>query len=284
MNKVSIRPKTLVGIKSLAKTIKKRDTIQYCDALNLAAKQAGFGSFWNAQRILSKKGDQSPRAVTYISARWFERNTKDRGHVVLEFRVDNPVLSSLSQYQIDSCRYLSTGKVVANDHLVLNFSSDSKDAAREEIARAARAIQFMSATGLRPTRARNKYLHKSRYENRPSFMDHETPWVDPNTRQHILVNEPYEGNMHSRQTERNAWKEKYGFELVESSWKGIYFPYGGTRMELISYRGKGVPLGPIKTALERINKPLDAAEADWLEFGPGPYFESPEEQKTKTKP
>jgi len=45
----ALRPKTLEGVKRLAKQLKKRDGIQYADALDLAAQQAGCANFETAR-------------------------------------------------------------------------------------------------------------------------------------------------------------------------------------------------------------------------------------------
>lgn len=43
-----LKPKTVSGIKSLAKKLKKRDGITYALALEAAARQAGFASYKDA--------------------------------------------------------------------------------------------------------------------------------------------------------------------------------------------------------------------------------------------
>lgn len=48
-----LKPKTLDGIKNLATGIKKRDGIKHHEALELAAKQAGYQNYRHAQNVLS---------------------------------------------------------------------------------------------------------------------------------------------------------------------------------------------------------------------------------------
>ncbi|MDH4874416.1 hypothetical protein [Pseudomonas sp. BN515] len=52
-----IHPTTLVGIKRLAKTIKKAKGILHAQALDEAAKQAGYQNFRHAQRALSSSAE-----------------------------------------------------------------------------------------------------------------------------------------------------------------------------------------------------------------------------------
>lgn len=51
----AIAPKTIEGIKSLAKSIKKAHGVPHHEALNTAAKQAGFANFHDAHKALGAK-------------------------------------------------------------------------------------------------------------------------------------------------------------------------------------------------------------------------------------
>lgn len=50
----TIKPTTLEGIKGLAKQIKKRDGVTHTQALELAAKQAGYENFTHARKAFDK--------------------------------------------------------------------------------------------------------------------------------------------------------------------------------------------------------------------------------------
>ena len=54
----SIKPTTMVGIKSLAKKIKKAKQIKHSEALNQAAIAAGYLNFEHARTNLPLKGLQ----------------------------------------------------------------------------------------------------------------------------------------------------------------------------------------------------------------------------------
>lgn len=47
-------PRTLAGIKMLAKRIKRRDDIKHIEALEVAARQAGFQSYGEAREALAE--------------------------------------------------------------------------------------------------------------------------------------------------------------------------------------------------------------------------------------
>lgn len=52
-----LRPKTLRGIKNLAKTLKKRDGIPHAQALEAAARQAGWDCYERARQALAERDD-----------------------------------------------------------------------------------------------------------------------------------------------------------------------------------------------------------------------------------
>lgn len=54
-----LRPRTLKGLKQLAKTIKKQDGITHAKALDAAARQVGFSSYSHARAELPENG-QAP--------------------------------------------------------------------------------------------------------------------------------------------------------------------------------------------------------------------------------
>lgn len=54
MNLEDIKPSTIGGIKRLAKGIKKARQIKHMEALELAAKQAGYQNYRHAQNALAE--------------------------------------------------------------------------------------------------------------------------------------------------------------------------------------------------------------------------------------
>ncbi|MCJ9428566.1 hypothetical protein [Kordiimonas marina] len=51
-----IKPTTIEGIKRLAKQLKKAEGLKHTDALNRAARQAGYADFAQAAQAHSEKG------------------------------------------------------------------------------------------------------------------------------------------------------------------------------------------------------------------------------------
>lgn len=56
MELAQLKPSTLAGIKQLAKQLKKRDGIIHGQALDAAAKQAGWTSYREAHAALAEQG------------------------------------------------------------------------------------------------------------------------------------------------------------------------------------------------------------------------------------
>jgi hypothetical protein len=54
-------------------------------------------------------------------------------------------------------------------------------------------------------------------------MDHSSGWVDQNTGQFVLVDEPYENAPNAK--ERTAWAYRTGWHVEKTDWPGMYRPY-----------------------------------------------------------
>lgn len=54
----NFKPETITGIKILAKKLKKRDGIKHSEALDAAARQAGFSSYLDARKGLGEPSAQ----------------------------------------------------------------------------------------------------------------------------------------------------------------------------------------------------------------------------------
>lgn len=81
----------------------------------------------------------------------------------------------------------------------------------------------MEGTGLKPlTKRRSRFAEIRVSDNLPK-QDHTTEWIDPDTGQFILVDEPYRDPV--VEGERLDWAEKYNWHLEASTWPGMYFPH-----------------------------------------------------------
>lgn len=259
MSEKSVRPSTIDGIKSLAKSIKRDKGIKHSEALDCAAQAAGFSNFTHATRELGDK----PRHFLWITARWFDRATKERGQETLKVAFDRPYAELVSPSQARSDRYLGNVRADAPDHLVILSMSENVDLARRHVCEVARTLQFIDATGLKPSDARRPYP-KGRFDNRVPNQDHASVWWDPVHRRHVLADEPYVRPEDPISEERLAWAKRYGWEIVKPAWGSIYWTDGGCWLFLMTDRAKGPSLRPLVDALEKAPKPVAAKR--WTGF------------------
>ncbi|MES1973345.1 MAG: hypothetical protein V4472_12880 [Pseudomonadota bacterium] len=259
MSEKSVRPSTIDGIKSLAKSIKRDKGIKHSEALDCAAQAAGFSNFTHATRELGDK----PRHFLWITARWFDRATKERGQETLKVGFDRPYAELVSPSQARSDRYLGNVRADAPDHLVILSMSENVDLARRHVCEVARTLQFIDATGLKPSDARRPYP-KGRFDNRVPNQDHASVWWDPVHRRHVLADEPYVRPEDPISEERLAWAKRYGWEIVKPAWGSIYWTDGGCWLFLMTDRAKGPSLKPLADALEKAPKPVAAKR--WTGF------------------
>lgn len=72
----------------------------------------------------------------------------------------------------------------------------------------------------------------------------------------MFVDEPYENAVESKALERLAWAKQHGFTIVKPEWAGMYASDIGSRLYLVANEAKGIPLGPIATALNKLPAPI----------------------------
>lgn len=161
-------------------------------------------------------GPVSGYAIT-IYEFWFDR-ARGRGNESRTFLLDKPLSELVKPHQLSG--YLGGAKLSDDSTIIGYGNSHSREQARLEICRVARALQFMSATGLRPSRSGRCYP-KGDQDNRPPGSDHDHGWYHPATRSFLLTEEPYPGRHQSHAEARKVWAQKYGWETVQSPWGSI---------------------------------------------------------------
>lgn len=217
-----IRPSTLAGIKRLATRIKKQDAISHREALNRAAKVAGFENFEHANRALGNGAIAGGHRL-YLTSYWRDDETYDIGRETLEISLAVSLPELCSKAEMKLVRGLCNMRLVAPDHLVRDRLLPSQHFAQDELCKTVRSLRFMEATGLRPCDYRRARSHTKKLDGELPEKDHVTEWHDPSTGQFILADEPYiQPIVHP---ERSDWARRNGWHLRASSWPGMYFPY-----------------------------------------------------------
>lgn len=273
----NIVPTTMVGIKRLAKDIKAERDISLHEAQDVAAQQAGFQNFRHARNVLGGEREASAKLAhrLFLTVYWTDRDTRESGRETLAIALSCLWSDLISAAQLKNHRTLYAFRPVAPDHLERGLVVSSQSEARRLICSAARGLQFMEATKLRPSKGHSRAFPGGTSMNAIPGHDHSSIWYDPASKGYVYIDEPYDNKVQRYAAARAAWAQEHGFDLVKTRWPGMYAPDLGSRMYLNSNLAKGVPLDTIVSALDRLPSPI--VEADWCgESGPRfPMFISP---------
>jgi Domain of unknown function (DUF5623) len=278
MSEDNTQPSTLDGIKRLAKSIKVERSIQHVRALDEAARSVGFQNFSHARNTLhdgSGNPSKSPRHKLFLTVYWRENKSNPSGRETLTLWLSSPWADLIRPAQLNNHRALARFRPEVDDHLAWAMAAKSQSAARREICAAARTLQFIDTTKLRPSKSHSRAYPEGKSRNAVPRHDHGSVWYDSKTKRYLTVDEPYELAAEGGANERNSWSQRYCFTIVKPSWAGMYDPDGGSRLYLISDGKKGIPLEPIAAALSQLPPPI--VEASWNgESAPSlPIFISP---------
>jgi hypothetical protein len=257
----SIRPSTMVGIRSLANELKRDRGIKHSAALDVAAKQAGFEGYRHAQNVLEKRLVPKPKVKVYLTAYWKDRKSGETGRETLEHELSVPWRSLVTDTQLKAHRALIGFRGRADDHLELSFMDSSPDEARRHVCAASRALDFMDATRLRPSSGSSRVYPEGDPRNAPPGSDHVSIWFDPSNKRYVIADEPYEQSVERDVAKRAAWAERFDWQHAKPNWRGMYYPDGGSRLYLFSSIEKGVALEPLVRALDELPEP--ATESNW---------------------
>lgn len=218
-----VHPTTIDGVKRLAVQIRKVQNLKHTTALDLAAKAANFENFRHAQRVLPSRATQS-KPYVLLTIYWLDKELQHRcGRETLNIELAAPILDLCTKSALKNVRGFGNLRMVAEDHFVCDDVAHSQDFARQRLCTAERSLRFMEHTGLRPTYKHPKAYPKGLEGDKLPNIDHSTDWVDPASGQYILVDEPY--GRAPEETERAAWASRTGWQIIKTSWPGMYNPY-----------------------------------------------------------
>ncbi|MBB3312225.1 hypothetical protein FHT78_004001 [Rhizobium sp. BK196] len=272
-----IRPTTIEGIKRLAKTISKQDDVAHSVGLDRASVRAGFSNYTNALRTLQASTivPSSPVFFTFISVRWRNPKTKASGTEIIEVSLPKPLDEIIAARQYKQARGLGYFNRLASDLIHCQRNIESANSALALACKAARTLQFMASTGLRPS-SKSMPIRGDFGRDLPG-RDHGSSWYDPIEKRYLFVDEPYAAAVKDRQQERSAWSLRNRWEIAKPLWVGMYYPEGGSELYLISDGQKGLPLGPVLLALSRMPAPVVPENCKRVTMTDGELFRSPGE-------
>ncbi|RUX15353.1 hypothetical protein EOA23_33520, partial [Mesorhizobium sp. M2A.F.Ca.ET.042.01.1.1] len=278
MSKTDVQPSSIEGIKRLAKAISKRDAIPHTKALDTASQVSGFGNFQHAHRLLSNRSaDAAPaRHVVYISTFWRDSETRTSGRETIRVSLSTPLDEMIKPTQYRYAHKLGRFRRHAPDHVIDEYRPDSASAALARACGAARVLQFMDITGLRPSKARVE--PRGGYSARLPGHDHGSVWFDPVAKHHVGADEPYSGSALSKMAERDAWAGQHNWSLAKPDWAGMYFPEGGSELFLYADASKGYSLEGLLKALSKACAAIVPENCDRVAIGAHAPFVTPGEK------
>lgn len=278
MSSKEIRPSSIDGIKRLAKSIKVAQGIQHTEALDVAARAAGYQNYRHASNVLSKVNSDNridPGHRVFITASWLNQKDGSEGREMLTVMLTTPWNELITVPQFDYHRAFNGFRPEGPEHLARRILVQSQSEARRAACALARTLQFMDITKLRPSNSHSKAYPGGRSTNAVPGRDHHSIWYDRNTRRYLFADEPYEKAAVSQAAARTEWAQRHGFVIQKPEWTGMYNPDGGSQLYLITNAEKGIPLDPIVAALNRLPAPIDEKTWDGESAPLVPIFISP---------
>lgn len=280
-----ITPKTEESLKRLAKRISRERGVPHMTALDLAARQAGAGSYREFQKRFREGQGGEPAGSARITVRWSERGPYGRG-LISEGVVETEVAFPRPFREIFPRSGEWKSPRANTDHVGEGrFSAHAGDRrqAFEWALRTARSLQFMAATGLRMGRwpAHGPWVRLGGtscggFSGVPG-QDHVSFYRDPTTRRLLMINEPYASDTFWDE-ERDNWEEADLFDVRPLSWGSLYIAGGPIRSELISLKGHGVDLDEVEARLKAFGPAMtrDEVRVTVTEGTPAPDMFWPE--------
>lgn len=257
MHKINISPTSMAELIQLARILQAQDDLTETDALERAAAMAGYPSLEEAQ--VAFEISSGPHAT--ISASF----SNDRGRWILRSRT--PLRQDLRLFlkprHLRICERFDQFCLAHDNSIEADLGRVNETFVRERIAQVVHTIQFMDATGLRPTLEEIYGFKTYSKEQRLPGQDHATHWVDPRTGGHIMMDEPY-GYVDKLYAQRQAWCERNGLIIHRLKWGGTYRPEHGLVCELVAQRGQGALIEDIAERIRQARPEVGQSKASGM--------------------
>jgi len=255
MHLENLHPKTLIGIKTLARDLKVHGGFGHAESLNRASGQSGYANYTAARRSLSREGPAVPPIFPiFVSIWWRDPTSGASGRETLRMEAGRPLDELVSLRTKRYARYLRGLKREGPDHLVYREFNASQFQARLHAAGAVRTLAFIEGTGLQPSGVGRQENPKGNSSNKLPGKDHPTLWFDPQHNQYIVTDEPYASRAEDPelQEKRAAWAQQWKMDLQSVNWVGIYYPDGGSRLFVYTDATRGYDLSRLIARIEAL--------------------------------
>lgn len=259
MNTKPLRPTSTASLKRLAHGLKKHRELNQSEAMEHAAILTGYRNLREAQLAFG----ETLASSVLITAHFYD----EIGRRTLETRVplSRHLRSFLRPKHLQICDHFEKMSMVAEDHIEAEFNQLQESFVRHRIAQVARTLQFMDATGLKPS-DEEIYGHPTFCkQQRIPEQDHATTWMAPKTGVLVMMDEPYDHVDHINQIaqRRKDWAQSNGFVVRRLNWGGTYRPEQGSVCDLVSRVGQGVFIDQIIARLEQAEPGFREDAALW---------------------
>jgi hypothetical protein len=186
----------------------------------------------------------------HITVKWRDPRKRTSGSssiaVTLPKALDEIIKVSRYQYSAALCAFSRLGPGLLQTEQSLEHDLDPVDMA----CAAARALQFMAATNLVPSK---RNAHLGRVGGEFPALDHWATWTDKATGAKVVTSEPYsafdDGSYYAQ------WADSNGSVVVVSNWAGMYMP-GASRLILITATKNAAMLEAMEEQLGTLEDPI----------------------------
>jgi hypothetical protein len=204
-------------LKNRANRLAHEKKLSRHDALDEAARLGGFQNYAHARTHLPER-EAEPFQRVEILQRWRDRQAGVAGTATVAVMLRTPLIELVKLHQLEG--YLSGCTIPNNTRVDVDGFMRDKAASRQDVMRVARALQFMDATGLKPSASQRRYP-KGKWDNRPALADHDHGWYDPDAQVHLLMTEPYRGANVGDPGHR-AWEQRHDWRTAKVDRTSIY--------------------------------------------------------------
>ncbi|MGB3456554.1 MAG: DUF5623 domain-containing protein [Litorimonas sp.] len=230
----TLRPKTLTGIKTLARDIKRRDGLTQTDALEAAARQSGFPNYHAARKRLAYS---TGSALNFVTVHWSGRNEEGRfkaGRKSLHLPLNAYIGDLFTRYEVQMMGATRGTRLAARDHVVVRSVCEKPDQAEEVAMDVARRLIFMQETGLRPPVGPNRAPDDAYFWPKVPHQDHVREWRHGPSGAFVMTDEPYKAAIATDEdnTDRQNWEAGSGWSIHPTSFVGLW-NRGMTAFELV---------------------------------------------------
>lgn len=253
-NQISIRK-----IKRRAKKLKAQLDLPYHQTLNLASQEAGLKDYSHV--IRSKQSIAARQYTVRIIETWRDPYSRQSGSVSLSLELPLPLRELVKEHHLQG--RLSGMRFAGETHLQGQVSAQSEQIARWYACRAARSLQFMAATGLRPSSKHRYVWPKDDINLAVPGRDHYAVWYHPALRLHFITDEPYASRAVRDYPDREAWCLANGYKMGRAEWRGMH-QVDGDRGTVLFLLASGEAAKHVKSLIDKLDRsPPAINQQDW---------------------